>query len=127
MCISVSEVRDCSITGAFDALPDASITKAIAQVCPLYTALGQDVQQHELWAKIVALHAAHLLHEAVKYEGEGGADGPVTSESFPQAGSRSYGVAVQLPDGSNWWQGSPYGRRLNRYWQALAPSLRAVG
>jgi hypothetical protein len=127
MCVPISDVKNCSLTGAFDALPDSSFTKALALVCPLYTALGQDPEQQVQWAKIVALHAAHILHEAIKYEGEGGADGPVASESFTQVGSRSYAITPELPDGSNWWQSSPYGRTLRRYWLAMLPSMRAVG
>lgn len=126
MCIGAGEVRTCSMTGAFDALADAKINLAIELVCPLYAGLAAANVDNN-WRKLVALHAAHILHDALKSEGVDGQDGPVASESFAQVGSRSYAIAQQLPDGENWWQSSPYGRLLHRYWVAMPPALRAVG
>lgn len=124
MCVSVQSVRDVSVTGEFNDLADGAISKAIDLHCPLYATIRK--KNIGDWRELVRLHVAHYLHVALQQEGQGGGGGPVTSESFAQVGSRSYAVPVQQPDGSNWWQSSPYGQLWHRYWVALPPALKAV-
>lgn len=124
MCVSVQSVRDVSVTGEFDDIADGKISAAIELHCPLYAAI--QAKNIGRWRELVRLHVAHYLHVALQQEGSGGGGGPVSSESFAQVGSRSYAVAVQQPDGSNWWQSSPYGQSWHRFWLALPTALRAV-
>lgn len=123
MCITAQAVRDTSLTGEFDALSDAQIGKFVTEVCPLYgTVIKKNVKA---WQEMVALHVAHNLHEALLMEGQGGAPGPVQSESFAQVGSRSFAVG-NAPDGGDWWKNSSYGRRWHKHWIAIPYTFTAI-
>lgn len=126
MCVPLQDVRDVSITGEFDALPDLSIERALKRVCTRWSGLKETAQnptETELWWQIVRHHAAHLLHLAKKSEGAG--KGVIASESLAQVGSRTYVVDKGGGDGGE-FAGSPYAAELNGYIESLPPTFRAL-
>lgn len=122
MCITVDEVRKCSLTGEFDALTDQQITTAMERVCVQYGHLVKKAVTG--WREIVALQTAHNLHVKLKQEKKGGG-GAVTSESFAQVGSRSYSVP-QDKDGADWWKASPYGAELLAHLKGVGGTMVGI-
>lgn len=134
MPVTPQQVKDESFTGEFNAMSDAVIQHAIDEAALHYTWLPQRKARAEVVAHLIALHAAHMLHQGKKYEGGedngggGGQAGPVKSASLDRVGSWSFGAGSDLGDSPQGnlpledWADSPYGRRWRSLWSGVPPA-----
>lgn len=125
------QVRATSISGEFNAVPDATIEQIRDQeVADLYSA--QDVTQHTQWTIVVALHTAHILHVLLKVEaagGDWGALAAVNTRTLQGVGTRGRAVGALNPADLNDLMKIPstYNTRLQRILETFPPSVWTTG
>lgn len=132
MSTTIADVKATSFTGEFDSLADGVVSSAIEEVEGQYRTLKKELGILQATVdRLVALHAAHILHVGLAQEtsgGEMGVTGPIKSETLNRVGSRSYGSGSKMEGTSSIadWQDSPYGRRHYAIWSKLPPAVCVV-
>lgn len=115
-----AQLRVISLSTEFDSTSDAIVSEAISEVGLKYTGLVSEPE----YARIVALHACHILKLMGAGSG-GGLGGPVSSAS---AGAVSVGYAVAaVQPSAGLDMRTPYGERCLSLLDSLPASLRSGG
>jgi hypothetical protein len=129
--VTPATVKALSLTGMFDALPDAAILPFITEAAEHYVGLPQRPTRQSVVDLLIALHAAHRLYQAMKQESGGengggeGQTGPVKSAMLVRVGAWTFGGGaseqiaggdkVPIPD----WDESPFGKRWRGLWAGV--------
>jgi hypothetical protein len=143
--VSVAIVKLTSYTGEFAEVADGTVELAVEEAALHYRSLPtrRDAPVRQAVVdRLIALHAAHLLHQGIKYESEageengggGGQAGPVSSAHLDRVGSWTFkgntsseGKASKSQVPIEDWADSPYGRRWFALWKGIPPATASTG